>query len=76
MFCVLLLNVGKYLKYSNLLAICYKNIQTNGLGPYFTNIQHPCHLWSVSKMLFPKYIPVLFPKYIPLNPNISKYLQK
>lgn len=55
---VFLLNVGKYPKRSSWITICYKNMHTHSFGAYLTNIQHPRHLYSVFRTLFPKYIPV------------------
>lgn len=33
-------------------------MHTHSFGAYLTNIQHPRHLYSVFRTLFPKYIPV------------------
>ena len=38
---VFLLNVGKYPKCSSLITICYENMQTQSLGAYLRNTQHP-----------------------------------
>lgn len=51
---VFLLNVGKYPKRSSWITICYKNMHTHIFGAYLTNIQHPRHLYSVFRTLFPQ----------------------